>query len=271
MVLLALHRLHKDPVYKINAIQRRLKPHDITAACELPLKSQFGEIDSTSEQLRCNYSNRQQSRITSKQHQTFISCLTTTTTTKSTCLANTARFPSMYIIFKKSNVQVPGWKQAWTEAAGLVLLYCPDSGRSTAALHLSHLCIQAGIGGCLQSQFPSSEANHAPAVCTLPAHSSSRPCPPPTSGQLLGFAHPAHVPHLASCHPPRLAIPTQRFETPAAHLQTSSVTATGPALSRPPMRKGNLFRSHRWSAKNYSAGLAQEGAALVATVRRWIN
>lgn len=128
VVLLALHRLHKDPVYKINAIQRRLKPHDITAACELPLKSQFGEIDSTSEQLRCNYSNRQQSRITSKQHQTFISCLTTTTTTKSTCLANTAQFPSMYVTFKKSNVQVPGWKQAWTGAVGLVPLYCPGSG-----------------------------------------------------------------------------------------------------------------------------------------------
>lgn len=93
VVLLSLRRLRKYPVYKINAIQRRLKPHDITAACELPLKSQFGEIDSTSEQLRCNYSNRQQSRITSKQHQTFISCLATTTTTKSTCLASAARFP----------------------------------------------------------------------------------------------------------------------------------------------------------------------------------
>jgi len=90
VVLLSLRRLQKYPVYKINAIQRRLKPHDITAACKLPLKSQFGEIDSTSEQLRCNYSNRQQSRITSKQHQTFISRLATTTTTKSTCLANAA-------------------------------------------------------------------------------------------------------------------------------------------------------------------------------------
>lgn len=105
--LLSLRRLHKYPVYNINATQRRLKPHDTAAACERPLKSQFGEIDSTPEQLPCNYSNRQQSRITSKQHQTFISCLATTTTTESTCLANTARFPHTDMIFRKGNVQVP--------------------------------------------------------------------------------------------------------------------------------------------------------------------
>lgn len=220
MVLLALHRLHKDPVYKINAIQRRLKPHDITAACELPLKSQFGEIDSTSEQLRCNYSNRQQSRITSKQHQTFISCLTTTTTTKSTCLANTAQLPSTYIIFKKSNVQVPGWKQAWTGAVGLVPLYCPDSGRASAALHFSHLCIRAETGGCLQSQFPSSEASHSSCVyspCTQqqpplptshiwPAVRHRPPCPRPTSGQLSPSD---------SQSPPSALRPQQRIRRPA--------------------------------------------------------
>lgn len=160
VVLLALRRLQKYPVYKINATQRRLKPHDITAARELPLKSQFGEIDSTSEQLRCNYSNRQQSRITSKQHQTFISCLPTTTTTKSTCLANAARSPEMYIMVRKSSVQVPGWKQASTGAAR-----AGASGVSClGATSCSFTPLPAGVWGFLRGWFSRSKASRAPAA-----------------------------------------------------------------------------------------------------------